>query len=414
LPNKISAPQLAAYSALSLPLTMAALPVYVHAPKLYADLGVPLAWLGYAMLLLRAGDAFIDPLLGRISDAMHGRKRLIALAALPLFLGIWALFAPQVTGLSLQTVFVLSLVLTYIGFSAATIAYNAWGAEWSEDVHERTRITTWREAAGLIGVLVASALPVVLVEQFGLAQGYQYFGSVFGCVLLVFGLITLWGARELPKLTLHQEASFGAIMADRSFKRLLWVFAFNGIAAAIPATLVLFFIADVVQANDWQKEFLIAYFIAGALAAPAWMALSRRIGKRRTWALSMVVAVVTFCWAYFLGPGDRLGFLAVCVLSGIALGADLTLPPSMLADVIGKSAQPQAGGGYFGVWTMVNKLNLAIAAGLALPALAWLGYVPNAAQAKTHALSIAYCVLPCVLKVLALVLLMRMKDRDED
>ena len=104
--------------------------------------------------------------------------------------------------------------------------------------------------------------------------------------------------------------------------------------------------------------------------------------------------------------------MVICILSGIALGADLTLPPSMLADTIAANRADDAAGAYFGVWTMVTKLNLALAAGVALPALAWMGYVPNAENAKTGALTIAYCVLPCVLKALALVALKFVKDES--
>jgi len=51
---------------------------------------------------------------------------------------------------------------------------------------------------------------------------------------------------------------------------------------------------------------------------------------------------------------------------------------------------------------MAAKLNLALAAGLALPLLEWLGYQPGAANASgLQALSLAYAVLPCAIKSLA-------------
>ncbi len=406
----IPAAQLLAYSVLSLPLAMSALPVYVHVPKLYASFGLSLAWLGIAMLALRAADAFIDPMLGRWTDRSENRKRFIAIAAVPLAVGLLLTFAPQVSGLPLQTNLLVGLALTYLGFSAITIAYHAWGAEWSTDVHERTRITTWREAAGLIGVLIAAALPVILAQRAGLAQGYAMFAWIVVVVLAICAAGTLKFAPSRARALDLPAVPLRAVLADRAFVRLVVVFALNGIAAAIPATLFLFFIDDVVRANDWQAQYLIAYFISGALAAPLWLAISKRVGKRRAWGASMLVAIFGFIWAYGMGADDRWPFMIVCVLSGLALGADLTLPPSMLADVIGRSAQPHAGGSYFGVWTMVTKLNLALAAGIALPALAWLGYVPNAANAKTSALTIAYCLLPCALKLCAFFALFFVKE----
>jgi GPH family glycoside/pentoside/hexuronide:cation symporter len=64
-------------------------------------------------------------------------------------------------------------------------------------------------------------------------------------------------------------AASAAVLGDAAFRRLLAVFVANGIAAALPATLVLFFVADVLQAEAWSGAFLALYFIAGAVASPA-------------------------------------------------------------------------------------------------------------------------------------------------
>ena len=59
-------------------------------------------------------------------------------------------------------------------------------------------------------------------------------------------------------------------------------------------------------------------------------------------------------------------------------------------------------GAYFGWWNLASKLNLALAAGLALPLLQALGYSPGAAsEAGLQALTLAYAGLPCMLKLLA-------------
>jgi len=78
-----------------------------------------------------------------------------------------------------------------------------------------------------------------------------------------------------------------------------------------------------------------------------------------------------------------------------------------LAGVIaGAGDRGRAEGAYFGWWNFATKLNLALAAGVALPALAWLGYTPGASDAHAlHTLTFAYCLLPCALKAIAAVLL---------
>jgi GPH family glycoside/pentoside/hexuronide:cation symporter len=109
-----------------------------------------------------------------------------------------------------------------------------------------------------------------------------------------------------------------------------------------------------------------------------------------------------------LGAGDVAGFAAVCVASGVALGADLALPGALLAGVVQRAGHGgRLEGAYFGWWNFATKLNLALAAGVALPLLQLLGYTPGRRAAALQALTVAYCLLPCALKLLAAALLWR-------
>jgi Na+/melibiose symporter-like transporter len=128
----------------------------------------------------------------------------------------------------------------------------------------------------------------------------------------------------------------------------------------------------------------------------------------------MGLAVAVFGWAATIGQGDLLAYGAICVLSGMALGADLSLPPSVLADLLARARDDAHRGGgshagaCFGWWNFVTKANLALAAGLALPLLAALGYAPGAtAPEALAALSVVYAVVPVGLKLLAIALLWR-------
>ena len=49
------------YGLLGLPLAFAALPIYVHLPRLYGDsVGIPLALLGSVLFAARLADALVD------------------------------------------------------------------------------------------------------------------------------------------------------------------------------------------------------------------------------------------------------------------------------------------------------------------------------------------------------------------
>ena len=448
--------QIAAYGALGLPLAFAALPVYVYAPKFYAGLGLSLAASGAVLLAARLADAFIDPWLGAWSDRTASRKRFIALFLLPLGIGMFALFHPPAGGTALLTLWLAAfLALVYLGFSAANIAYQAWGARIAGNAHERTVVSAAREGLGLAGVVLASLLPQFLAQplasggaasiEAGLPQtSIAFIAILLACAALTLAFTPARGAAEnrfsatpekMAETGSGSHSSAGPVvplrglllgtlagtLASPLYRRLLLVFGLNGIASAIPATLFLFFAADVLQASKSSGNFLALYFVAAACALPIWVRAAQRFGKRRAWLASMLLAITAFAWAWLLGPGDTTAFAAICIASGIALGADLALPPSILADVIERDQSGGREGAYFGVWNLVTKLNLALAAGVALPALAWAGYVPGGVGAATAAaggaapgaaaalgaLAIAYCLVPCALKLCAAALLFR-------
>lgn len=396
--------ELVRYSLFAAPLAMAALPIYVHVPKLYAELGLSLSALGGLLLILRFGDAIIDPVLGRWSDRLPSRFAGISIAAIALLAGMLALLNPTVSPIPLWVWLTISLLFVYFGFSLATIAYGAWGAELPSDTAARTKLTATREAVGLLGVLVAAALPTVLAaDATSTASGLARFSWVFATALLL-ALAALWRLREAKALGDHSKPLL-AVLKDQRFLALLAVFALNGIASAIPATLLLFFVDDVLRAKNWEPVFLVSYFLAGALAMPLWVALAARLGKVTTWGIGMILAVLAFCWAASFGAGDRVAFLIVCIASGVALGADLALPPALLADAIDKQNARDQTGSYFGVWTFATKANLALAAGLALPVVSAFGYRPGEPASNVMALTLAYTALPCVLKLGAIALL---------
>jgi Na+/melibiose symporter-like transporter len=390
------------YGALGLPLAFVALPLYVVLPNHYAsEFGIPLATLGLLLLGTRLLDAFADPWIGRLADGWfaHSAARVLvvaAAAAVVLALGFRGLFFPAVQGrLALLLWCGLLLAVTYLGYSVLSVLHQAWGARLGGDEAQRARIVSWREGLALLGVLVASVLPSVA----GLSVA-----SIVFALLLTAGLALLSRAPrplEAPALSPAQTARRFSPWSTPAFRRLLAVFLINGVASAVPATLVLFFIRDRLQAQPFEPLFLASYFAAGALSMPLWVAAVARLGLVRAWLAGMALAIVTFAWAATLGAGDVAAYTAVCVASGFALGADLSLPGALLAGVIQRAGHGgRLEGAYFGWWNFATKLNLALAAGIALPLLGLFGYAPGGRDAPAlQALTLAYCALPCVLKL---------------
>lgn len=304
------------------------------------------------------------------------------------------------------------LTLTTLSYSVLTVLHQAWGARLGGDERQRASIVSWREGSALVGVLVASVLPSV--------AGLSVSTGVFG--VLLFAALALLSRAPRPRIGKAAAgdsqpllAALAAPLQVSRFRRLLVVYLVNGVASAVPATLVLFFIRDRLQAPAYEPLFLAGYFAAGALSLPLWLKLVARIGLARAWLAGMGLAVLSFGWAATLGVGDVAAFAAVCVASGVALGADLCLPGALLTGVIQQEGHAeQREGGYFGWWNLATKLNLALAAGIGLPLLSAFGYAPGGRDGDAlWALTVAYCLLPCVLKLVAALLLWLLWLRKE-
>ena len=401
---------------------MAALPIYIVVPNFYAaSVGLDLALVGAVLLAARLLDAGLDPLFGVWSDRRAhrpgGRRRFI-LAGLPLLAGgMLALFMPPALGPGGGAGWLaVTVVVAYVGYSLVNVSYQAWAAELSTDPAVQTKLCALREGCALAGVFAASVLPALWATWWGPRDAYATYAWCFAAVLLLAGAITLrWGPRaESPAAPVPLAAgAWSAPLHDPDFRALAVVFVLNGLAVAIPSTLVLFYIADVLQRPDLTGLFLGLYFLAAACGMPLWVALAARLGLRRAWWLGMVVAVGAFAWAAGLEAGAVVSFATVCVASGLALGADLAFPPALLAGVVDareRVALASSAGLYFGWWNLLAKLTLALAAGIALPLLGLLGYAPGEqGAAGTTALASVYALLPCALKLLAALLLFRVR-----
>ena len=401
------------YGLLGLPLAFCALPLYVLMPNMYArQWGVSLAALGAVLLAARLLDAVVDPWLGRVCDRLFARSMTAVLAfgaaaALLLGLGFSAIFLPPGDAHDALLAWAGGwLVLTYLAYSALAVAHQSWGAMLGGDALQRSRVVAWREGLGLVGVVLASVTSTLLGVPLMLVLLWLTLGLGWWA----------WSKAPRPKTANHRSPGRQAVasvslwhpLQQSAFRRLLAVFMVNGIASAIPATLVLFFVQDRLQGSEaLQSAALGLYFVCAALSMPLWLRAVARLGLARSWALGMGLSVLVFLWASQLGAGDGALFLIVCALSGAALGSDLALPGAMLAGVIDDAGdRGRADGAYFGWWNFATKLNLALAAGLALPLLGWLGYAPGARDAQAlQVLTVAYCLLPCALKTGAALLL---------
>ncbi len=400
-----AAPRLTGYALFAGMLAAAGLPVYIHAPKVYADAhGVSLAALGTVLFALRLIDVVQDPALGWVAGRLaRWRGVAVTIGVAMIAGGMVGLFAvtPPIAPL---VWFAIMLTLVFSAFSFLTICMYSEGVSAADRIHGagHLRLARWRETGALLGICAAATAPTLL-------GGYGGFAIAFAALALVAWLFMTdqWqgaGATE--------QTGFATVLRDARARQLLLVALVNAAPVAITSTLFLFFVESRLAAPGWEGPFLVLFFLCAACAAPAWSALAEKHGAKRMLLVAMGLSIAAFGWAITLGSGDLVAFAVICVVSGAATGADLTLLPALFARRMAVVAPNAAEG--FGLWAFVSKLTLALAAVSVLPSLEAGGFVPggeNDAEAL-WLLALMYGGVPCVLKLGAIALILRL-DLDE-
>ncbi|MGX0903812.1 GPH family glycoside/pentoside/hexuronide:cation symporter [Roseovarius sp. MBR-79] len=399
-----TAPRLPAYALFAAMLAAAGLPLYIHAPKVYADAhGVSLAALGTALFVLRLIDVVQDPALGWLAARLSAVRGLAVSVAVVLIAGgMLGLFAvtPPIAPLWW---FALMLSVVFTAFSFLTICFYAEGVAAADRLPEagHLRLARWRETGALLGICAAAVAPLAL-------GGYVGFAVAFAALALVAWL-AMTGEWQGVRVA---ATGFGPVLRDAQARRLLLIALVNAAPVAITSTLFLFFVESRLDAPGWEGAYLLLFFLCAALAAPLWGALAERYGAKRMLLAAMLLSIAAFGWAVTIGAGDTLAFALICVISGAATGADMTLLPALFARRMAEVAPGAAEG--FSLWAFVSKFTLALAAVAVLPTLEAGGFRAGTQndEAALRLLAMLYGGVPCLLKLGAVALLARM-DLDE-
>jgi len=404
------------YALLAFPIAFAGMPLYVYAPDFYVTTyGISLTTIGSILLVLRMIDAVQDPLIGHFSDIFsHKRLPIMLVAALTLVGSFYALFAPPQTPYIIAW-FVGCVFLATTSFSILAINLNTLGGLWGNNSHDKTRIAGFRESIGLLGLLIAVSLPAILHMQMSQETSFLWLsGTLAFAMIIALSLFAKWMATNGTAIAQDSNNTpFSLTLFRNTFtsvnSRFLIIYGLSMLASSFPAVLLLFFIRDLLGAEELTGLFLTLYFLSGAAAMPLWNIVSKTWGKRQAWICAMVLAVLSFIWVYWLGAGDIVAYAIICVVSGIALGADLALPPSILADNIENAEQKETASLQYSFLTFLSKVALAIASLVAFALLDYADFqasLENSAQ-SLHMLSLNYGLIPCLLKLIAAILLWR-------
>ena len=359
------------------------------------------AAIGTIFLLGRVWDAISDPLAGHLSDRTRtriGRRRPWLLAsALPIAVFSIMPWAPPEAfeGIWLVLWMGAALLLFETGVTVFTVPHTALGAELTMDHHDRTRIFAFRHVAMGVGfLLVAGALHLMTtsddkrVTAFALVTA----GGV-GTALLA-----AWSASRLRERSEHAGRggehpirAVSDVWRNPHARLLLIVFLIESMGAATLGLLGPYVMQYVVGDESLFPLLLLAFFIPSVAFIPVALPLSRRFGKKRTWAGGMVVQGLSFGFLVFTGPDQGWIVFVSGVGAGIGSAIGAVVGPSIQADVVDYDEYltgERKEGIYFSVWSFARKCAAGLMGGITGFALQLVGFEPNVEQTEATQLAL--------------------------
>jgi Na+/melibiose symporter-like transporter len=409
--GRLPAGRLACFSALSMPLTAAQIPLLIYLPALLAQYsGISLSSLGLIFVAEKSWGIFADPLIGtccdRIQSRFWRRRGLTAAGGVLFGLATIMLFFPLAPLTPLYLLAALSIF--YLAWSMAQIPYLAWSAEISSDYHERTRVATYQVVAGSVALLFILILPTV-IDQMAPKDGRLKLEALGGLLVVMMALslpVMLTAVPDPPIQIRRNRTSLAAAVSvlwrNRLLLRVLASDFAMTLAQNIRGTLFIFFIALFMGLPKWSSALFLAQFVFGLAAGPIWMKVGYRLGKHRAVVVGELLQAVLNLGLLLARPGELSFLLGLAVLFGLCQGSGNLMLRAMVADVADEdrlTTGQDRTALFFSVFSISAKAAMAVAVGIALPLVGWLGFNPHAAvnsPAALHGLLLVFAVGPAL------------------
>ena len=390
------------YSLPSIPLAAAQIAVYIAVPAIYSKIAaVGIGITGLVIMTSRVIDMITDPILGTFLDRMVEKIgwKFWLLIGFPLIsIGIFILFNP-LDGLEIFSL-LLGVIFVTLGWTFFSIPW--WGigiAISNSNSNDRFKVVSFRELLTIPGVILGLFL--------------IHFSNISGEIFFIISVLFLSPLfiKKIPIPNISKKKGTGYflniknLLKDNSnFKYLCLSYFFIGLSNGVTSILFILFVEFIIGGSP--QNFLSIYFISAFMGLPFVYMLASKYNKKRIWTSFILLACICFLPVVFLSNNSTTLFMVICIISGFCLSADLIIPSSIQADIIYKEQQKNKSvlvGKIYSVWSFIQKLSLALSAGVCLPLLGYFGFNPSEVNTQLLPLSFAYGIIPIILRIPAII-----------
>lgn len=321
-------------------------------------MGVNPALLGVALAIPRLWDAFVDPIMGHVSDnyrSRWGRRRPFIVAG-AITMGIaYALIWLVPTGwgeMAKIGYLIASALLFYTCYAVFSIPYQSLTYEASPDYNERTRVmahyTVWYRMGDLtygwifplsqklfaIGLV---ATPLLGIHVMGGLIGLFVFAGI-GVIPGLFGK-----ERYYKQASTQAKVRFWPAFVDATRNKALLIIISlallkivpNMLASSMDQYLLVYYMFDgnIEVGQAWKAALSTAFGVVGLISIPILGALANRYGKKMAIVIVYTLAMIGGIGKWFIFvPGHRYTILLDAICNApIWVGLSMLLP-SMIAD----------------------------------------------------------------------------------
>lgn len=312
--------------------------------------GLSPVWAGYIFMIIRMWNAIFDLIIGVVSDrtkTRYGRRRpYLLFGAIPLsisFALLWQLLFKDANQMILY--YTIAGIFFSTMYSLVAIPYNSLLPEMSQDYDERTSISGYKMALSFVGSLLSAMGVTLIVDTIYPGKSmykvsYPVMGFVLGVIIAVTVLLAFLGTKErlIPKWTDEKKSlwkEFLSLFQLKEYKLVLGIFIGNMVGFDVIMALYIFFMKYALKVStDISFVFMAIPLVIAVVVTPLWVNLSNKIGKQKTYIISVIYFLIPLFSCIFLPERNLIPIIIVVILIGAGISASQVLTFSILPDVV--------------------------------------------------------------------------------